>query len=272
MKKHPRFPFLLLLIAACGAAAPSRGHAQLIDLTDDATVRANGTYTYYAEQTAGAASYFTTAFYPGPSNHDSATPSDRDGTRDDSVTTAAAISIGAGELTDYTGTTPNTGTNVSGWIGTTSYLGTSTSGNPGTFDILLNLGAVYSNISEVVVNYTDAAGHRFTTTANAQSVFYGVTAPDTTSGGGLTLFGNATAAAGTTAGNMDFTTGSPVSAQYIDIRLNMSVPGSGTGSAGGYINSIQVLAVPEPPAGALLFGFLPVWWLAGRARKASPRA
>ncbi len=258
-------------VSACLLAAGS-AHAQLLtDITALSSVRTSGSYTYYAQQTAGSSSYFTTAFYPGPPNHDgAANTSDRDGTLNDATSTATSISIGSGELTDYSGGLPTNSTGVSGWVGTTSYLGTSTSANPGTFDILFDLGGVYDNISQIVVNYTDSAGHRFVITNSAQSIYFGLTPPNNTSTGGMSLFGTSTILANGTAANMTFDSLNPISARYIDLRLAVNVAGAGNfGSVGGYINSVQILAIPEPSTMALIFLLAPVLWIIRRSRSQS---
>lgn len=245
------------VLAASAALAASSVFAQTsINLTQDATVRQAGTYTYYARGNAAGDTItpFEKMFYPGGELHTySGFTGGRDGTLTDNGSNGAPISFSVGELTDN-----SNASEVRGWVDVEQVSASthSTSPHGGQFDIVFDLGANYV-ISSVVVTYTDAAGWRFRkTVANTQQVFTSTGNPSLVGDAGLTLFGTATAVGGATLGQLTFS-GTSVSAQYVIFRPEMDLATNiGGNSYGGYIYEVAIngYAIPEPSSAAALAG------------------
>ncbi len=254
----PAFVSLRSALAASAALAASSVFAQTsINLTQDATVRQAGTYTYYARGNAAGETItpFTTMFYPGGELHTyaGATTLGLDGTLVDNGSNGAPISFGVGELTDN-----SNASEVRGWINVEQVSAGTHSASPhgGQFDIVFDLGANYV-ITSVVVTYTDAAGWRFRkTVANTQQVFTSTGNPSLVGDAGLTLFDTATAVGGATLGQLTFS-GTSVGAQYVIFRPEMDLATNiGGNSYGGYIYEVAIngYAIPEPSSAAALAG------------------
>ncbi len=228
-----------------------------INLTQDATVRLAGTYTYYARGNAAGETItpFTTMFYPGGELHTyaGATTLGRDGTRTDNGTNGAPISFGSGELTDN-----STASEVRGWINIEQVSSGSHSANHGgVFDIVFDLGANYV-ITSVDVTYTDAAGWRFSETVNGQRVFTSTANPSSTGDDGLSLFATGTASKDASLGTLTFS-GTSVSAQYVIFRPEMTLAANvGGNSYGGYIYEVAIngYTIPEPSSAVALAGLV----------------
>lgn len=202
-----------------------------------------GFYTYYAGQTDGQPSYFTTKFYPAQHRLRAEDSASRDGGLEPSGD-AEPILISKGELTDRAlNGSERLDTGVTGWNGNTSYIGSTTSAFPGFIDIVFDLGDIYKDISLIVVNYMDSPGHRFDPAVDAQLALFGTTPPDNTEFGGLNEFAKATIVPDTSSGSLIFAAPKPIDARYLVIRLSMSVSGEGIASAGGYINSVQIQTI-----------------------------
>lgn len=246
-----------VLAAFAALSAPAMLSAQTsINLTQDATVRQAGTYTYYARGNAAGVTItpFEKMFYPGGVLHTyaGADTLGRDGVLTDNGSNGAPISFGSGELTDN-----STASDVRGWIDVEQVTSGTHSGNPhgGSFDIVFDLGANYV-ITSVVVTYTDASGWRFSSTVGGQRVFTSTANPSGTGDAGLSLFGTGTASSGATLGTLAFS-GPSVSAQYVIFRPEMNLsPNVGGNSYGGYIYEVAIngYAIPEPSSSAVLFG------------------
>lgn len=256
-------------------------HGQTVNLLSLDGVRTNGTYTYYARGNSYAANNanytditpFSYSFYPGPPHNNGAQAANanaRDGALTDSVklaggtSTASSISVASGELTDSPSSTGTTGTGgyVGNWVGVTQTTGTSSTNNPGSFDVLFNLGSIYL-VSSIEVVYLDTSGERITTTIGAQKIYTAATLAD--AGAPLesdfTLFGANTATLSTSTTGLISIAGTAVEAQYVDLRLMMNVsnPASSTDtSQGARLLEVRVngsaIAIPEPSTCALIIG------------------
>lgn len=241
-------------VVGCGLvlsfAAGSANAQTSIDLTQNPTVRAAGSYTYYARGDANAVAVtpFTKMFYPGGTLHSNVT-NNYDSGLVDTGSNGAPISFTSGSLTNGNNTQK-----VNGWVNIEQLVsGPANSAHVGSFDIVLNLGAVYT-ITSVVVTYTDQATARWTT-ANPQAIFTSVTAPATDAA--LSAFG-----AGTVSGNVAnalmTVSGTAIDAQYVVFRPNMGLNANpSSGSNGGMISEITIYgysAIPEPSAWAALAG------------------
>jgi len=237
--------FVLALAAGSVRAQTS------IDLTQDSIVRAAGSYTYYARGNGNAVAVtpFTTMFYPGGSLHSNKT-NNYDSGLVDTGSNGAAISFASGSLTNGSNTQL-----VNGWVNIEQLVsGTANSAHVGSFDIVLNLGAAYT-ITSVVVTYTDQGTARWSTAANAQSIFTSVTAPATDAG--LTAFGTGTASGNVSNASMTVT-GTAIDAQYVVFRPNVTLDANpSSGSNGGMISEITIYgysAIPEPSAWVAIAG------------------
>ncbi|EIQ01808.1 F5/8 type C domain-containing protein [Opitutaceae bacterium TAV1] len=225
--------FTMLRLAGVAGAAfflATASTAPAADLTQDATVRAAGTYTYYAGSPY-TTTPFTTMFYP---TFD----------RDNKLTgTAAPVSFATGYLTDG-----DQATAVRGWGGDSG-------GSPVTFDIVFDLGAVYT-VSSVVVSAQDGGGARWDYTAS-QKVYTSLTAP--VADAGLSLFGTADTDQSSVR-DKSFTlnvTGAETQARYVIVRLTVGYQNAG--SYGGYLKEVQINggpagAIPEASTSALIGG------------------
>jgi hypothetical protein len=223
----------ILTLNALGVL-PSAGQV-IVNLMDNATVQANGTYTYYSGATGTP---FTSPFYPGPTLHGSGVGDGyKDGSFTDSGSNGAAISIGSGELT------AGTSGNIAGWQGVVNA--------NGQFDILFNLGGLY-RIGQVIINYQDMSGYRWDAAAGAQQVYTAASlAAATPANADFTLYGTGTVTGSTTA-NMTITNPGDISAQYVLLRLDVSAAGGS--NYGGILRGVRVFgyAVPEPGSATLL--------------------
>ncbi|WP_043584664.1 hypothetical protein [Geminisphaera colitermitum] len=269
-------PVLVTLLAVATTAAAALAATSVNLLTDNATVRAAGNYTYYArgngvysgsDPAPETYTPFTRKFYPGPP-HTNETGTDkgdklRDGTRSDisGITTTAGdkIRFDAGELTN--GVT--TGDLVGGWWGVTEI--TKTTWTPeGRFDILFDLGASYV-ITSIEIVYSDAGSRRWSSTADIQKVYYAETLAGTSPAESdfASLFGNGTITAGTSVGTLAITptTGTSVVARYLDLRLTTQIANGNTGAYGGYLHEVRIYgyetatpSIPEPSTTTILLG------------------
>lgn len=223
------FPILAASVVLAASGASNVVANTIINLTQDATVRDAGTYTYYSRATGTDA--FTTAFYPGYT----ASSGYRDGTLAPTPTAGAAISFKTGELTN------GTAGSVSSWQGAVS--------SSGNFDILFDLGGNYI-ITSVVVTYADFSGYRWIIAANAQQVFVGTQTPTDSN---LALFSSATFASGinSTAKTSTFT-GAETEARYVDFRGAVTASGSSNNGGVLYQVAINGYAVPESASLGLL--------------------
>lgn len=250
----PAFTSLRSALAAGAALAASSVFAQTsINLTQNATVRQAGTYTYYArgDVNSNAITPFTTMFYPGGVLHtwDTATTMGLDGTLRDSVDTPASISFSSGELTDGTNDSE-----VRGYINVEQLTATSPN-RTGSFDIVFDLGANYV-ITSVDVTYTDAAGWRFSRIVDSQQLFTSTANPSSTGDAGLSLFDTGTVSTSATLGTLTFS-GTSVSAQYVVFRPDMQIAPNLSGSSyGAYLYEVAIngYAIPEPSSAAALAG------------------
>jgi hypothetical protein len=273
---------------ASGAALSAQTAVNL--LTNNATVRANGTYTYYARGNSaigGNVTAFTEAFYPGsPHVLNYATPDSRlydknasgylketapeGGTLSLATHNGVPIGIANGKLADgeTRATSNNFGANIGYWVGVTDCPDGTTGGTAksitGAFDILFDLGAQYY-ITRIEIVYGDTTSNRWATNAD-QTVYTAATLADSTQAAeqDFSIFGSARiATTNTNEAALSITGTSPeaVLARYIDLRLAMSVAlnysGNTAASEGGYIQEIRIhgyAPVPEPAATAALAG------------------
>ena len=260
----------LSILTAVLLVTPCR--AQVItNLTQDAGVRAAGTYSYYARGSTtsssttpgGGVSPFSSLFYTQDSKDGTLTWNGLYG----ASSNASSIGFTSGYLTDASTSTRVSGIqNVNQW---TSNIAASDQ-QTGTSDIVFDLGSVFT-ITSVVITYTDATSHRWTLTTDGQSVFTSLTLP--TGDSDLTLFGNQTAIANSTNGLMTFTPAAARDARYIDLRLLNNVTKSGQpsiSSYGGYISEVAIFgyaAVPEPSSAGLLLGAIGLSLLSYKLRR-----
>jgi hypothetical protein len=242
--------------------------AQTNDLLQDATVRAAGNYIYYARGDSAelAVTPFTQAFYPGGSTNASSLfglhannnygAQGRDGDLEDTGSNATFIALSSGELVDG-----NDSSYVCGYIDTVSPDAFHDSRISGYFDVLIDLGAVYS-IDQVNINYSDrTGGPRWGNTA-ADDIAYDADSQQ---------IWIAKSLAGAAPADSDFTlfdTGTferdanksiesfgeaadAVNARYVVLRLAVDMvkfPSATAGIIGGMINEVQIMggeALPD---------------------------
>lgn len=208
----------LLVIAGFLASLAAASGQTIINLTQDATVRANGSYIYY--QNSGAATPFTTVLTPRATFNGG-----------EASTESSQNSFATGHLTDNLDNV-----RINGWGGSSS--GT-------TFDIVFDLGGVYT-ITEVILTYTDASGARWSTTENAQKLYLSTTAP-TASTLLSSPFNTGTFLINGTRSNLSFS-GAATEARYVILDLS-SGNASGGSSFGGMLVEVKIngyTVIPEP--------------------------
>ncbi|MDR1281898.1 MAG: hypothetical protein LBK99_13905 [Opitutaceae bacterium] len=264
----------LLAVATATAATTAALAATSVNLlTDNATVRAAGNYTYYArgngvssgsDPAPETVTPFTKKFYPGAPHGVNDTAA-KDGFLSDGIdngiyaTNGASIPFASGDLTNNLTTTTDS---VYGWWGVTEI--TKTSWTPeGSFDILFDLGAAYT-VTGIEIIYTDSGSRRWSTTIDIQKAYYAETlAGSTPSEGDFTLFGAGATTSNASAGTLNITpaTGASVIARYLDLRLTTQIANSNTGAYGGYLHEVRIYgyetatpSIPEPATWAILSG------------------
>ncbi|EIP97703.1 PEP-CTERM motif protein [Opitutaceae bacterium TAV1] len=297
MKTTQPFPTIrVVLLTLCAfvpvVAVPCAQAADSIDLT--AYLKANpakgATYQYFAlglfnDAYTGinAVTPLTTPFLPG---YNAANFSEGGSTTKSSVTFDSGTTkfkfdnteaVNTGPITFASGKLTNGATNgyVSGWAGVlalTSGSGTVSSGTiTGTFHILFDLGASY-NLTGVNISWQDSSGHRWGA-GTEQKVF---TATSLNQGvEGFSLLDSKTLNDGASTQNLSDTTvfdaaGDGIVARYVLLEITASVSTRGTGTQGGNLSEVTIMAssatpVPEPHAAALFLGGLGALAVAFRA-------
>lgn len=228
-----------------------------VNLLQDATVRANGTYTYYAKGSTAATESnptgniapWTVAFFPGSgagsqADRDSGASAQWNQSFTDS--NAGAISIGTGELARG-----GSGNAVTGWQGITGYV-TATSGS---FDLLFDLGATY-HITSIEIVYTDAANRRWNTASALQTAYVSEVMPSAADYADMTQFGDRLRATpNASEGVMEFSESDGLTGRYVNLNLFVNADRTFEGlNRGGVINEIRIYgyAIPEPSTYALI--------------------
>jgi len=198
---------------------------------------------------------FSRRFYPGPPHYNySSSPNAnaREGALVDATklanlngNPAGAISIGTGELCDAPASAGTTGTGgyVGNWVGVTGVLGTTGNNRAGTFDVLFDLGAVYT-IRGIELVYWDGVSERISTTV-PQEVYTAASLadPGAPTEGEFSLFGSTLAAPAAGGANLFTLAGTPVEARFVDLRMavNVSIAETSDTSWGARLLEVRIL-------------------------------